>query len=58
MKKDTRKLKLERTTLKNLTSTTLALVGGGGSANGGSVDGGNSGCGCGNSWQDTCVRTL
>lgn len=41
-----------------LTSTTLALVGGGGSANGGSIDGGNSGCGCGNSYQDTCVKTL
>lgn len=58
MKKNTRKLKLEKTTLKNLTGTTLALVGGGNSAGGGSIDGGNSGCGCGNSYQDTCVKTL
>jgi len=53
MKKITRKLKLEKTTLRTLNEATLVAV-----AGGSSVDGGNSGCGCGNSWQDTCVRTL
>lgn len=56
MKKNTRKLKLDATTLKYLNETTLRGIAGG-ATDGPSVDGGASGCGCGNSWQGTCHRT-
>jgi hypothetical protein len=56
MKKNTGKLRLEKITLKTLNAAALVDIAGG-SFDGPSVWGGNSGCGCGNSWQNTCPKT-
>ena len=55
MKKNTSKLKLEKVTLRTLNAAMLDAIAGG-SFNGPSVNGGNSGCGCGNSYQNTCHK--
>jgi hypothetical protein len=54
MKKNTGKLRLEKVTLRTLNAAMLVAIAGGFDSP--SVNGGNSGCGCGNSYQNTCHK--